>query len=380
MLKTLIGTTDPTNYSQYLNEKIETVLNLLKKNNLTLPEPQIFESPAEFYRMRTEFSVYFNDDHTDFNFCMFEPKTKPRKRIELETFPVGSKAINKSMELLKKYLMNYKILNERLFEVDFLSNQAGEIVIALNFHKKIDEDAFKAAATELKENFNKEGLVANFIGRARKQSILVDTDTVLETIHTKDKDFFLYQVEGNFSQPNIYACQHMVQFARDCCKNCKDVDLIELYCGSGTFTVCLADLFRKVMSTEVSRVPTLTALKNIKKNNITNTKIARLSAVEVAQALEGVREFNRLKLADIDVNEYNLNTLLIDPPRSGLEYKEALDFTASFDRVIYISCGPESLAKDLQALTKTHNIEKLAFFDQFPYTNHLESGVLLVRK
>lgn len=380
MLKTLIGTTDPTNYSQYLNEKIQTVLNLLKKNNLTLPEPQIFESPAEFYRMRTEFSVYFNDDHTDFNFCMFEPKTKPRKRIELETFPVGSKAINKSMELLKKYLMNYKILNERLFEVDFLSNQAGEIVIALNFHKKIDEDAFKAAATELKENFNKEGLVANFIGRARKQSILVDTDTVLETIHTKDKDFFLYQVEGNFSQPNIYACQHMVQFARDCCKNCKDVDLIELYCGSGTFTVCLADLFRKVMSTEVSRVPTLTALKNIKKNNITNTKIARLSAVEVAQALEGVREFNRLKLADIDVNEYNLNTLLIDPPRSGLEYKEALDFTASFDRVIYISCGPESLAKDLQALTKTHNIEKLAFFDQFPYTNHLESGVLLVRK
>lgn len=380
MLKTLIGTTDPTNYSQYLNEKIETVLNLLKKNNLTLPEPQIFESPAEFYRMRTEFSVYFNDDHTDFNFCMFEPKTKPRKRIELETFPVGSKAINKSMELLKKYLMNYKILNERLFEVDFLSNQAGEIVIALNFHKKIDEDAFKAAATELKENFNKEGLVANFIGRARKQSILVDTDTVLETIHTKDKDFFLYQVEGNFSQPNIYACQHMVQFARDCCKNSKDVDLIELYCGSGTFTVCLADLFRKVMSTEVSRVPTLTALKNIEKNNITNTKIARLSAVEVAQALEGVREFNRLKQADIDVNEYNLNTLLIDPPRSGLEYKEALDFTASFDRVIYISCGPESLAKDLQALTKTHNIEKLAFFDQFPYTNHLESGVLLVRK
>ena len=101
------------------------------------------------------------------------------------------------------------------------------------------------------------------------------------------------------------------------------------------------------------------------------------TCVEVAQALEGVREFNRLRFANIDIKEYNFNTLLIDPPRSGLEYKEALDFTARFDRVIYISCGPESLVKDLTYLTKTHKITKIAFFDQFPYTNHLETGVLL---
>ena len=88
-------------------------------------------------------------------------------------------------------------------------------------------------------------------------------------------------------------------------------------------------------------------------------------------------EFNRLRFANIDIKEYNFNTLLIDPPRSGLEYKEALDFTARFDRVIYISCGPESLVKDLTYLTKTHKITKIAFFDQFPYTNHLETGVLL---
>lgn len=172
----------------------------------------------------------------------------------------------------------------------------------------------------------------------------------------------------------------MVQFARDCCTDCKNVDLIELYCGSGTFTVCLADLFRKVMSTEVSRVPTNTALKNIEKNNIKNTKIARLSAVEVALALNNVREFNRLKEADIDIHEYNFNTLLIDPPRSGLCDKEALDFTARFDRVIYISCNPETLVSDLTYLTKTHEIKRIAFFDQFPYTNHLESGILLEKK
>lgn len=380
MLQTLIGKTDPQNYDQYLKEKISNVVTLFKKNNLTIDNYSVFESPKEYYRMRTEFCVFFNEDRSDFNFCMFEPNTKPKKRIELQTFPVGSKAINKAMQLLKKYLLSYDELKHKLFQIDFLSNQSEEIIIALNYHKVINEIEFKKDVSDIKIQFLNEGLNAQFIGRAKKQLILADTDTILETIHTKDRDFYLYQVEGNFSQPNIYACQNMVQFARECCTDCKEVDLIELYCGSGTFTVCLADLFRKVMSTEVSRVPTNTALKNIEKNNIKNTKIARLSAVEVAQALNNIREFNRLKEADIDIHEYNFNTLLIDPPRSGLCDKEALDFTARFDRVIYISCNPETLVSDLTYLTKTHEIKRIAFFDQFPYTNHLESGILLEKK
>ena len=132
MLKTLIGTTDPQNYSQYLNEKIDNVVSLFQKNNLQIPSHQVFASPSEYYRMRTEFSIYFTNDYTDFTFCMFEPKTKPKKRIELASFPVGSKAINKGMELLKKYLMQYHELSFKLFETDFLSNQKDELVIALN--------------------------------------------------------------------------------------------------------------------------------------------------------------------------------------------------------------------------------------------------------
>jgi len=84
MLKTLIGTTDPQNYNQYLNEKIDSVVNLFKKNNLEFPEPEVFASPAEYYRMRTEFCVFFNKEHTDFEFCMFVPKSNPKQRIELK--------------------------------------------------------------------------------------------------------------------------------------------------------------------------------------------------------------------------------------------------------------------------------------------------------
>ena len=275
--------------------------------------------------------------------------------------------------------MKFEYLAHKLFETDFLTNQNGDLIISLNYHKQLDENEFRQNAYALRELFKNENVNVNFVGRAKKQLILADTDTVKETIHTRDRDFFLFQVEGNFSQPNIYTCQNMVQFARDCCTNCSDEDLIELYCGSGTFTVCLSDLFRKVFSTEVSRVPALTCARNLEENHISNTKIARLSAVEVAEALDKVRQFKRLELAGIDVDDYKLTTLLIDPPRSGLEFKEALDFTARFDRVIYISCSPESLASDLAYLSQTHHIEKLAFFDQFPYTEHLESGCLLIK-
>lgn len=51
-----------------------------------------------------------------------------------------------------------------------------------------------------------------------------------------------------------------------------------------------------------------------------------------------------------------------------------------FDKIIYISCNPETLARDVKKLLVTHEIIKVAAFDQFPYTHHLESGVFLVKK
>lgn len=379
MLKPLLTTTDPQNYDLYFNEKIETVKNLFIQASLNIPEAKLYKSPSEYYRMRAEFSIFHEYDG-NISFVMFKPNTNPKERIMVEHFPIASHAINKGMDLLRKYLRDYFELKKKLFEAEFLCNQNGDLIISLSYHRHLDESLWKEAALKLKEQCLNEGLNVDFIGRARKQKILADSDTILETIHTCDKDFFLYQVEGNFSQPNIYTCQHMIDFARSLCKQKQHVDLLELYCGSGTFTICLADLFRKALATEVSRVPTATALLNIQKNIINNTKIVRLSAVEVAEALTGVREFRRLKQEKVDINSYNFDTLLIDPPRSGLEFQQARDFTAQFNHVIYVSCGPKSLVEDLSYLCKTHEITNLAFFDQFPYTEHLETIVELVKK
>ena len=56
------------------------------------------------------------------------------------------------------------------------------------------------------------------------------------------------------------------------------------------------------------------------------------------------------------------------------------EFIARYKNIIYISCNPETLQKDLEILTRTHEIKSMALFDQFPYTHHAEMGVMLVKK
>ena len=52
----------------------------------------------------------------------------------------------------------------------------------------------------------------------------------------------------------------------------------------------------------------------------------------------------------------------------------------AYPRILYISCNPETLCKNLETLSQTHKVERLALFDQFPYTHHMECGVLLTAK
>ena len=112
-------------------------------------------------------------------------------------------------------------------------------------------------------------------------------------------------------------------------------------------------------------------------NGVTNIDFVRMSAEEFVQALDREREFRRM--AEIDLPSYALKTLFVDPPRAGMD-EASCDFAARHDNLLYISCKPETLKRDLERLAVTHSIEAMALFDQFPYTDHLEMGVMLKKK
>ena len=174
--------------------------------------------------------------------------------------------------------------------------------------------------------------------------------------------------------------QTMLTWAQSCSTLAnpnKDSDLVELYCGNGNFSVALAGHYRKILATEISKTSVNAAQYNIQENNIDNLIIARLSSEEFVQALQGERAFRRLK--DIDLEEYQFETVLVDPPRAGLD-DESVKQVQKYNNIIYISCNPDTLSNNLTTLSTTHDIKRFALFDQFPYTDHIECGILLTRK
>ena len=214
------------------------------------------------------------------------------------------------------------------------------------------------------------------IGRSRGQKRILQTDHVAEVLDVAGRQWHYQQIEGGFTQPNGGVNQHMLSWALGAAGSNSD-DLLELYCGNGNFTLPLSTAFRRVMATELAKSSVRAAQENLRLNNVDNVTLVRLASEEVTQALTGVRPFRRLQ--GIDLSGFEFGTVFVDPPRAGLD-PATLDLVKDYRRILYISCNPETLADNLQTLTKTHRVVRCALFDQFPYTHHMESGVLLEQK
>ena len=358
----------PDNYEQQLSDKNQKMADLFSCFNL--PSTEIFSSPPLNYRLRAEFRVWHQGD--DLYYIMFNSETKEKYRVD--EFPVASQLINQAMKALLIAIKDKKELRYKLFQVDFLSTLSGELLISLLYHKPLEatwESAAKALKTELSSL-----AAVDIIGRAKKQKIIIDKDYVMESLQVGTNNFTYQQVENSFTQPNGDVNQKMLLWAQQATLNAKG-DLIELYCGNGNFSIALAQNFDRVLGTEISKTSVRSAQVNIQANNIDNINIVRMSSEEFSQAMNGEREFRRLE--GFDLTTYNYDTVLVDPPRAGLD-KDSVELVSRFHKIIYISCNPNTLKENLATLTKTHNIEKFALFDQFPYTEHIETGVVLIKK
>lgn len=356
-------------YPELLAKKTEKLTALLAP--FSAPKLEVFSSEPQNFRMRAEFRVWH--DNGELYHIMFDQASKQRYRVD--EFPIASQLINRMMKTILAEIKGNETLTRKLFQIDYLSTLSGQIAVSMLYHKKLDE-AWETQARMLKKRLEGIGFDVQLIGRATKQKITLDHDYVEEVLNVDGKDYIYRQVENSFTQPNGKMNIKMLEWARSCTANSQG-DLLELYCGNGNFSIALAENFRKVLATEISTSSVNSAQYNIEKNGIDNLKIIRMSAEEFTQAMNGVREFYRLR--GVDLKSYDCNTIFVDPPRAGLD-QATLDMVQGYERILYISCNPHTLADNLQQLSQTHRIERAALFDQFPYTDHVESGVWLVRK
>lgn len=357
----------PSEYDAQLAEKAERLNRLLPN----LPNLHVFASPKSHYRARAEFRVWHEGERTDY--IMFDPET--RNKVVIDSCPMALESIDRLMPQLMAHIVAEPALRLKLFQIDFLATLSGQMLVTLIYRRSIEDDqAWLDAVQRLKTQLP----IDSIIGRARKQKRLVDQDYVIETLQVEDKTFVYQQVENSFTQPNAYLAQHMLGWARAVCERhlSREGDLIELYCGNGHFSIALADKFRRVLATEISKTSVQSAQFNIEANGVDNLVILKMAAEEVSQALQGVA-FNRLK--SIDLPGYRFQTILVDPPRAGLD-DLTRQMVCEYDTILYISCNPDTLARDLESILQTHELVESALFDQFPYTHHIESGVFLTRK
>ncbi|KQQ49963.1 tRNA (uracil-5-)-methyltransferase [Pseudomonas sp. Leaf127] len=356
---------DPASYDRLLAEKATRLHDLLAP--FDAPAAQVFDSPLEHFRLRAEFRLWREDQQR--HYAMFAPGDK-HTPILLDGLPIASRRINELMPLLRARWQASQALSHKLFQVDFLTTLAGDAMITLCYHRPLD-DAWQAEAEGLAAD-----LQVSVIGRSRGQRLVIGRDYVTEELDVAGRTWRYRQPEGAFTQPNGTVNQKMLNWAFEAMGERQD-DLLELYCGNGNFTLPLATRARKVLATEISKTSVNAALANLEDNAVDNVTLVRLSAEELTLALNDVRPFRRLQ--GVDLKSYDFGTVFVDPPRAGMD-ADTCELTRRFERILYISCNPETLAANIAQLHDTHRVERCALFDQFPYTHHMESGVLLVRR
>jgi len=325
----------------------------------------VYKSLDAHYRARSEFKIWHTDDTISYAMNRIDKKGV----LLIDECPQVNIYISKLMPKLLVAIQEYDI-GFKLFGADFLSASSGEIVVSLLYHRRLDL-AWEKRAKDIADE-----LGIYIIGRSRKQKIVIGQDYITETLHV-NKDIYKFQyIENSFTQPNPRVNEKMIAWAIDRFSRVSG-DLLELYCGAGNFTIPFAKQFNKVLATEISKSSINAAKENMRCNSVKNIEFVRMSVEEFMQALDGVREFRRMK--KIAIESYNLNAIFVDPPRSGMgEY--SCKFASRYNHIVYISCNPLTLVEDLKILCKTHTVTDMALFDQFPYTHHVEMGVKLIKK
>ena len=310
-------------------------------------------SPPNGYRSRCEFG-YKNGFYTMYS--------SEGKILFLDTFAVARPSIQNLMPKLLDEINNTYDLKNKLFQINFRTNRKNKILVSLIYHKLLDD--------EMKCSANKISNKLNININLRSKNNLYSTDNDLLDDEIENLETLLFQTDQSFYQPNHFHMPEMIDKAMSFIKDPRD--LLELYCGSGTFTLPLRKIFNKIFASENNRQSIRCLNQSISQQNIKNIFYARLSAEEVSKLFEG-RIFNRMK--GIDINDFNFSHILVDPPRAGLD-SNVINLIKNFKNIIYISCNYETYIRDIYKL-KDYKIQNIEIFDQFPNTDHLEIVSLL---
>ena len=249
------------------------------------------------------------------------------------------------------------------------AESSGDILVNIVTTSQVEADL-----TKLRDTLLELPLSGKIIG------ILHTTNDSLADVVQADKidilygqDYFYEEILGlkfkispfSFFQTNTLGAEVLYKTARDFVGETKDKVIFDLYSGTGTIAQMLAPVAKKVVGVEIVEEAVEAAKVNAELNGLDNCEFIAGDVLKVVDELEDKPDF-----------------IVLDPPRDGIHPKaiqKIIDF--GVEQMVYISCKPTSLARDLEVFEAAgYKVKRATAVDQFPNTVHIETVVLLSHK
>ncbi len=280
-----------------------------------------------------------------------DKKYRNKITLKIENKKIGyySSKTNNLVEI-NNCLIVQDSINNFIKEINRFNIINGEIIIRSNYNDELLINIISDDKINIPSFDNKK-----IIGIVLNDKVVYGQDYFVELINNK---YFKVSYDS-FFQINRDICSKLFNIINDNILENKNV--LDLYSGVGTLGINVANKEKKVYGIEI--------IKNAVLNSITNASINKLNNCNylLGDASNVIDKIND-----------DISVCLIDPPRSGLSKKE-IDVILKMNpkQIIYVSCDPITLARDLKLLKDCYIIKKIIGLDMFCYTHHLESVSIL---
>jgi 23S rRNA (uracil1939-C5)-methyltransferase len=229
-----------------------------------------------------------------------------------------------------------------------------------------DRPAVQPLADALRAAYPQVASVVNNIN-SRKAGIALGEYEILlagEPVITDRIGDRTFSISANsFFQTNTRGAEILYRIVEKFSKLNKDDTVLDLYCGAGTIALTLANRVKSVIGIEISETAINDAVKNSHANGIDNCRF--------------IQGDIRDKLGQLDTTP---DLMIIDPPRAGMHKDVVKQVLAlSPERIVYVSCNPATLARDLGLMCQAYEIKEVQPVDMFPHTWHIEAVARLKR-
>ena len=353
---------------------VQSLVNKTLKNKIEVEDTLGMENPYH-YRNKAQYPVGLNKDGKPV-IGVFANRTH-------EIIPINTCFIqNKQTEEIAKYIFeflvknNISVYNEKTQKglvrhiVTKIGIKTNEIMCILVINGK-EMPKEKELVEELTNNFKNVKTIVKNINTKNTNVILGNENINLYG------DGYISDILGDykfkispmsFYQVNPIQAEKLYNLGVEFANITKDDIVFDLYCGIGTISLFMSKFAKKVYGVEIVKEAIIAAKENAKINNVDNTEFIAGDVEKILDELVNVKQI----MPDI---------IMVDPPRRGLDNTSIENIKkVRPKKLVYISCNPASLVRDLAKLEEIYEVKKIKPVDMFPYTSSVECVSLLCLK